>query len=88
MRVIFAGTPEFARVALERLLAAGFTVPLVLTQPDRPAGRGMKLQASPSSNARWSMASPSRSPAACAWTASTPMMRPPPAMPCWLRGPT
>jgi methionyl-tRNA formyltransferase len=37
MRVIFAGTPEFARVALARLLAAGFTVPLVLTQPDRPA---------------------------------------------------
>jgi len=47
MRIIFAGTPEFACVALERLLAAGFTVPLVLTQPDRPAGRGMKLQASP-----------------------------------------
>lgn len=47
MSVIFAGTPEFARVALARLLKAGFTVPLVLTQPDRPAGRGMKLQASP-----------------------------------------
>ena len=47
MRVIFAGTPDFARVALERLHAAGFTIPLVLTQPDRPAGRGMKLQASP-----------------------------------------
>ncbi len=47
MRVIFAGTPEFARVALERLHAAGHTIPLVLTQPDRPAGRGMKLQASP-----------------------------------------
>ena len=47
MNIIFAGTPEFARVALERLLAAGFRVPLVLTQPDRPAGRGMKLQASP-----------------------------------------
>ncbi|RKJ95521.1 methionyl-tRNA formyltransferase [Alicycliphilus denitrificans] len=47
MKVIFAGTPEFARVALEHLLAAGLTVPLVLTQPDRPAGRGMKLQASP-----------------------------------------
>ena len=46
-RVVFAGTPVFARVALERLLAAGFEVPLVLTQPDRPAGRGMKLQASP-----------------------------------------
>ncbi|AYQ27968.1 MULTISPECIES: methionyl-tRNA formyltransferase [unclassified Polaromonas] len=47
MRVIFAGTPEFARVALERLHAAGFDIPLVFTQPDRPAGRGMKLQASP-----------------------------------------
>jgi methionyl-tRNA formyltransferase len=47
MRVIFAGTPEFARVALEKLHAAGFDIPLVLTQPDRPAGRGMKLQASP-----------------------------------------
>ena len=47
MKVVFAGTPEFAQVALERLLAAGFEVPLVLTQPDRPAGRGMKLQASP-----------------------------------------
>lgn len=47
MRVIFAGTPEFARTALERLHAAGFAIPLVFTQPDRPAGRGMKLQASP-----------------------------------------
>ncbi|MGE5467781.1 MAG: methionyl-tRNA formyltransferase [Ignavibacteria bacterium] len=47
MRVAFAGTPEFARVALDAILAAGFEVPLVLTQPDRPAGRGMQLQASP-----------------------------------------
>ena len=47
MRVLFAGTPEFARVALQQLHAAGHAVPLVLTQPDRPAGRGMKLQASP-----------------------------------------
>jgi methionyl-tRNA formyltransferase len=46
LRVIFAGTPEFARIALERLHAAGHTIALVLTQPDRPAGRGMKLQAS------------------------------------------
>ncbi len=46
MRVAFAGTPEFARVALARLHAAGFHIPLVLTQPDRPAGRGMKLHAS------------------------------------------
>jgi methionyl-tRNA formyltransferase len=47
MRVVFAGTPDFARAALERLHAAGFRIPLVLTQPDRPAGRGMQLQASP-----------------------------------------
>lgn len=47
MKLAFAGTPEFARVALERLHAAGFDIKLVLTQPDRPAGRGMKLQASP-----------------------------------------
>ncbi len=46
MRLIFAGTPEFARVALERLHAAGHDIALVLSQPDRPAGRGMKLQAS------------------------------------------
>lgn len=46
MRVVFAGTPEFAATALQALLAAGYEVPLVLTQPDRPAGRGMKLQAS------------------------------------------
>ena len=46
LKVIFAGTPEFARTALERIHAAGMEVVLVLTQPDRPAGRGMKLQAS------------------------------------------
>jgi len=47
MRVAFAGTPEFAQVALARLHAAGFEIVLALTQPDRPAGRGMKLHASP-----------------------------------------
>lgn len=47
MRIGFAGTPEFASVALQALLDAGHSVHLVLTQPDRPAGRGMKLQASP-----------------------------------------
>ncbi len=46
MRLIFAGTPEFARVALEQLHQGGHEIALVLTQPDRPAGRGMKLQAS------------------------------------------
>ena len=43
MRVIFAGTPDFARKALESLHGAGFDIVLILTQPDRPAGRGMKL---------------------------------------------
>lgn len=47
MNVVFAGTPEFAQVALEALVAAGHSVPLVLTQPDRPSGRGMKLHPSP-----------------------------------------
>ena len=46
LRVIFAGTPEFARLALERLHSAGAEIVLVLSQPDRAAGRGMKLQAS------------------------------------------
>jgi methionyl-tRNA formyltransferase len=43
LRVGFAGTPEFSRLALQAILNAGFTIPLVLTQPDRPAGRGLKL---------------------------------------------
>lgn len=47
LRVAFAGTPEFAAVALRDLLAAGVAVPLVLTQPDRPAGRGLHLHPSP-----------------------------------------
>ncbi|MCW5231866.1 methionyl-tRNA formyltransferase [Verminephrobacter eiseniae] len=47
MKVVFAGTPGFARVALQRLLDAGFSLPLVLTRPDQPAGRGLQWQASP-----------------------------------------
>jgi len=43
MRIVFAGTPEFASLALQAILAAGHEVPLVLTQPDRPSGRGLKL---------------------------------------------
>ena len=46
MRVIFAGTPPFAAAALDALADAGHDIVLVLTQPDRPAGRGMKLTAS------------------------------------------
>ncbi|MFM2440827.1 MAG: hypothetical protein RLZZ349_554 [Pseudomonadota bacterium] len=47
MKIIFAGTPEFAVPALAALIEAGHKIVMVLTQPDRPAGRGMKLKASP-----------------------------------------
>ncbi|PWB51062.1 MAG: methionyl-tRNA formyltransferase [Nitrosomonadales bacterium] len=47
MKLIFAGTPDFAAEALQALLHAGHEVALVLTQPDRPAGRGMSLTMSP-----------------------------------------
>jgi methionyl-tRNA formyltransferase len=47
MKVIFAGTPDFAVPALQALIDAGHEIIMVLTQPDRPAGRGMKLKASP-----------------------------------------
>lgn len=46
MKIIFAGTPVFAATALDALVAAGHEITLVLTQPDRPAGRGMKKVAS------------------------------------------
>jgi len=47
LKVVFAGTPEFARVALEAIVHAGHEVVMVMTQPDRPAGRGLQLHASP-----------------------------------------
>ncbi len=47
MRLVFAGTPQFAEVALAALLDAGHDVALALTQPDRPSGRGMRRIASP-----------------------------------------
>ena len=47
LRVGFAGTPVFAEQALQAILDAGFEVVVVLTQPDRPSGRGMQLTASP-----------------------------------------
>jgi methionyl-tRNA formyltransferase len=46
MKLIFAGTPDFAASALQALIDAGHEIALVLTQPDRPSGRGMKLTAS------------------------------------------
>ncbi len=47
MRVIFAGTPEFALPTLQALIDSEHDVVAVYTQPDRPAGRGRKLTASP-----------------------------------------
>jgi len=51
MILIFCGTPRFAVPTLEKLVAAGHSVPLVVTQPDRPRGRGMELVASPAKEA-------------------------------------
>jgi methionyl-tRNA formyltransferase len=47
VKIVFAGTPAFAATALNAILAAGHTVELVLTRPDRPAGRGRKIRAAP-----------------------------------------
>ena len=47
MDLVFCGTPLFAMPTLEKLVAAGFRVKLVATQPDRPSGRGMDMAASP-----------------------------------------
>jgi methionyl-tRNA formyltransferase len=47
MRIVFMGSPDFAVLSLERLVADGHTVPLVVTQPDRPAGRGRDLRSPP-----------------------------------------
>jgi methionyl-tRNA formyltransferase len=50
LNLVFCGTPRFAVPTLEQLLAAGFVVPLVVTQPDRPRGRGLELAPSPVKN--------------------------------------
>ncbi len=47
MHLVFCGTPRFAVPTLERLVAAGHSIPLVVTQPDRPRGRGMEVAVSP-----------------------------------------
>jgi len=47
MDLVFCGTPLFAVPSLEKLVAAGFHLKLVVSQPDRPSGRGMELTASP-----------------------------------------
>lgn len=47
MKIVYMGTPDFAVTILDRLIAAGHEIDLVFTQPDRPKGRGKKLQAPP-----------------------------------------
>ena len=47
LTIVFCGTPQFAVLSLQKLVETGFSVPLVVTQPDRPKGRGMELTASP-----------------------------------------
>jgi methionyl-tRNA formyltransferase len=63
MRIGFAGTPVFAAAALESILAAGFSVELVLTQPDRPHGRGMRPQPGPVKSLALARGIPVRQPA-------------------------
>jgi methionyl-tRNA formyltransferase len=63
VRIVFAGTPPFAAAALDALADAGHDIVLVLTQPDRPAGRGMKLTPQRGqAGARWRAGCRCRSP--------------------------
>lgn len=64
LELIFCGTPQFAVPTLEKLVAAGHSVPLVVTQPDRPRGRGMELVASPVKEAASQLGIPVQQPAA------------------------
>src|SRR5271169_1047249 len=64
MILVFCGTPRFAVPTLEALVAAGHSVPLVVTQPDRPRGRGMELAASPVKEAAIRLGIPLAQPAA------------------------
>jgi len=47
LKLVFFGSPDTARLSLEKLLTAGHSIEMVITQPDRPAGRGKKTSASP-----------------------------------------
>lgn len=75
-RIAFAGTPEFAVPTLRAIVASGATVPLVLTQPDRPAGRGRQLTASPVKAAALELGLPLEQPATL-----RPPVEPPPGDP-------
>jgi methionyl-tRNA formyltransferase len=63
LKIIFAGTPEFAAVALQALIDDGQNIVAVYTQPDRPAGRGRKLSASPVKQLAQANSSPVEQPA-------------------------
>ncbi len=63
LKIVYAGTPEFAVPALKALSEAGHSIGAVYTQPDRPAGRGRKLQASPVKKAALSLGIEVRQPA-------------------------
>jgi methionyl-tRNA formyltransferase len=63
MRLVFCGTPDFAVPALDALAAAGHAVAAVYTQPDRPAGRGRQLQATPVAQRATALGLPVRKPA-------------------------
>lgn len=71
--IAFAGTPEFAVPTLQALVASGARVPLVLTQPDRPAGRGRKLAASPVKELAVSLGLPLAQPASARELKSLPL---------------
>ena len=47
MRIVFMGTPDFAKESLEAVYNAGYEILGVVTNPDKPTGRGMKMMASP-----------------------------------------
>jgi methionyl-tRNA formyltransferase len=64
MILVFCGTPQFAVPTLEKLVSAGYPVPLVVTQPDRPRGRGMELVASPVKDSATRLGIPVQQPAA------------------------
>jgi methionyl-tRNA formyltransferase len=64
MILVFCGTPQFAVPTLERLVEAGHSIPLVVTQPDRPRGRGMEMAVSPVKDAALRLGLPVQQPAA------------------------
>jgi hypothetical protein len=87
MRIIFYGTPEFALPALQRLLESGHEIVLVVTQPDRPKGRGQKLEAAPvKALACWKPTAASYRPHPEGWSLLRPEVLLDFSRQAWLRG--